>query len=55
MALASRLRKPCGGPMKAVVLAVVLLALAGLASVLLPDPADLRVEPQVTQTASRSS
>ncbi len=55
MALASRLREPRGGPMKPVLLAVALLALAGLASVLLPDPADLRVEPQVTQTASRSS
>ena len=41
MALASRIREPRGGPMKAVLLAVALLALAGLASVLLPDPADL--------------
>ena len=41
MALASRLREPRGGPMKAVLLAVALLALAGFASVLLSDPADL--------------
>ncbi len=41
MALASRLRKPRGGPLKAILLAVALLALAGLASVLLPDPVDL--------------
>ncbi len=41
--------------MKAVLLAVALLALAGLASVHLPDPADLRVEPRVTRTAPRSA
>lgn len=41
MALASRIREPRGGPMKAVLLAVALLALAGFASVLLSDLADL--------------
>ncbi len=41
MALASRLRKPRGGSLKAILLALALLALAGLASVLLPDPVDL--------------
>ncbi len=44
MALASRLREPRGGPMKAVLLAVALLALAGFASVLLSGPADLAGE-----------